>query len=63
MQITPTMRYNYISVRMTKTKQNKTKQKTVTTPNTGKNVENWILHAWLGEMQNNIATLENSLIA
>ena len=31
MQITPTMRYNYISVRMTKTKQNKTKQKTVTT--------------------------------
>ena len=61
MQIIATMRYNYTSIRMTKKKlQN---QKTVTTPNTGKNVENWIIHAWLGEMQNNIATLENSLIA
>ena len=36
MQIIATMRYNYTSIRMTKKKlQN---QKTVTTPNTGKNV-------------------------
>ena len=62
MQIIATMKYNYTSIRMTK-KKKKQNQKTVTTPNTGKNVENWIIHAWLGEMQNNIATPENSLIA
>ena len=63
MQITATMRYNYTSIRMTKKKKTQQNQKTVTPPNTGKNVEKCIIHAWLGEMQNNTATLEDSLIA